>query len=300
MIDNELKHLPTKQPHILENITCVYCGYSFVGDDWTKEHVVGRKFVPKGKLNGEWNLIVRACEICNGIKSDLENDISAITMQPNASGKYAIEDRDLIREAKRKAKKSFSRRTKKIVLDSYENIKFSAPFSEGINIKGNFTSPPQIDNKRMFELARLQLMGFFYMLTFNKLQNKGYYWVGEYSPLLEAIRSDWGNPVHKWFMNLVKDWEPRLLFIGADGFFKASIRRNPGADHWAWVLEWNHNYRLVGFFGCPETTSELSKKVPSLNIRHVADLDNGYILTRSDIPLNDDDDLMFYWQNKNA
>jgi len=293
VIGNKLKHLPTNQPYILENVTCVYCGYEFKEKEWTKEHVVSRKFVPKGKFNGEWNLIVRACEKCNGQKSDLENDISAITMQPDASGRYATDDRDLIKEAKRKAKKSISRRTKKPVEASAENIKFTVPFTSGGSMNFDMTAPPQMEDKRMFELARLQLMGFFYMLTYNKEEKKGYFWVGEYSPLLEAIRDDWGNPVHKWFMNLVKDWEPRLMFVGADGFFKASIRRSPEAELWSWALEWNYNYRLVGFFGNPEATKETSKEIPPLDIKHVTNIHNGNIRMRTNVPLKDEEDCMF-------
>ena len=42
--------------------------------------MIGRRFVPKGKLNNQWNLIVRVCIKCNNKKSDLEDDISAISM----------------------------------------------------------------------------------------------------------------------------------------------------------------------------------------------------------------------------
>jgi hypothetical protein len=46
------------------------------------------KFVPKGTLENQWNLILNACRNCNGRKADLENDISAITMQPDVLGKH--------------------------------------------------------------------------------------------------------------------------------------------------------------------------------------------------------------------
>ncbi len=294
MINNKLRHMPTKQPYVLEN------SYEFEEKEWTKEHVVGRKFVPKGKFNGEWNLIVRACEKCNGYKSDLENDISAITMQPDSAGNYAINDRDLIRESKRKSKRSISRRTKKAVHASSEKLNINVPFSHGVNMNFEMFAPPQMDSERMFELARLQLMGFFYMLTYNKNKKRGYYWVGEYFPMLEAIRDDWGNAIHKWFMNYVEDWEPRLMLVGADGFFKAAIRRSPTAELWSWALEWNHNYRLVGFFGDSEATQLITKKIPSLDIKRVANLHDGHINMRTHVSLCDKEDIMFEWQENNA
>jgi hypothetical protein len=58
----------------------------------TDEHVIGRRFVPKNTMFGQWNVILRACRECNTAKSELENDISAITMQPDASGQFAVDD----------------------------------------------------------------------------------------------------------------------------------------------------------------------------------------------------------------
>jgi hypothetical protein len=298
VISNKFNHLPTNQPYILENATCVYCGYEFLGDEWTKEHVIGRKFVPKGKFNGQWNLIVRACKKCNGLKSDLENDISAISMQPDASEKYAINDSDLIREAQRKAKNSISRRTRKAVEFSKENMTLSTSLGGIVKMDFNFKAPPQMDSQRMFELARLQLIGFFYMLTYQKNLKKGFYWVGSYIPILEAIREDWGNPVHKWFMNHVLQWEPRLIFVGADGFFKVAIRRSPHSEVWSWGLEWNHNYRLVGFFGDKNKIQQISQEIPSLNIDQIATLRNGFIRMRSNIPLDEREDVLFEYDEQ--
>jgi hypothetical protein len=62
---------------------------------------VSKKLVPKGKLDRQWNLIVRACRDCNRRKSALEDDISAITMQPDTLGIHAVDDIVLIREAVR-------------------------------------------------------------------------------------------------------------------------------------------------------------------------------------------------------
>jgi hypothetical protein len=69
-------------------VICPYCGVALSKENSTKEHVLARKFVPKGTLNNQWNLILNACRCCNNSKSDLEDDISAITMQPNMRGDH--------------------------------------------------------------------------------------------------------------------------------------------------------------------------------------------------------------------
>ena len=244
-----MKQLNLMPPHktvTLKNCTCVYCGKELTPAQTTKEHVIGRCFVPKGKLNSSWNLIANACLLCNNAKSDLENDISAITMQPDAWGRHPIDDQVLASEAVRKGRNSISRRTKKPVQDSTEVIDLKVQLGPGIDFTFTFTSPPVIENHRLYELARLQLTGFFYLITYSNVTRRGGYWLGEFCPLHEAVRSDWGNPVHVGFMNAVATWEPRILAIGADGYFKVVIRRHPSAICWSWGLEWRSEERRVG------------------------------------------------------
>lgn len=72
---------------------CAYCGHAFgPGDRGENEHVIGRRFVPKGTLANHWNLILSACGPCNDAKAELENDISAITMQPDGLGRHVLDD----------------------------------------------------------------------------------------------------------------------------------------------------------------------------------------------------------------
>jgi 5-methylcytosine-specific restriction endonuclease McrA len=104
----------------LDNISCPYCGSLFSEKRTTVEHVIGRRFVPKATLNESWNLILRACSECNARKANLEDDISAITMAADISGRYAEEEAILRTEAERKGVKSLSRRTGKPVLASQE------------------------------------------------------------------------------------------------------------------------------------------------------------------------------------
>ena len=294
---NKLNYFPSNVPIILENETCVYCGIQLSLTSATKEHVIGRRFVPKGKLNAQWNLIGHACKECNRKKSDLEDDISAISMQADAWGMHSLSDSALATEAARKAKNSISRRTRKLVKDSSEKINIKGTFTAGVEFTFNITSPPQIESDRIYELARMQLMAFFYLITYNQKTKRGGFWLGSFFPVLESIRSDWGNTIHKAFMDAVVDWEPRIIAIGADGFFKAIIRRHPDAICWSWALEWNHKYRIIGFFGEQEPVKNIVATFPMMKVPTLYQGPNQYVSFRIEKALADIDDTLFYWEN---
>lgn len=83
---------------------CPYRGAVLSDATRTKEHVIGRKFIPRGKLNGRWNLILNVRSACdNNTKSGLEDDISAISRQPDAHGNCAVDDAALAADARRTA-----------------------------------------------------------------------------------------------------------------------------------------------------------------------------------------------------
>ncbi len=288
-----LIELPISDPIILDNLTCVYCGTELSALNNTKEHVIGRRFVPKGNLHGQWNLIVRACSICNGKKADLENDISAITMHADARGKHSTDDEALVSEAKRKARNSISRRTGKPVCESIEKFEIKVPLCVGGELTIDLIAPPQIESSRIYELSRMQLMAFFYWITYNRETKRGGFWIGSFFPVLEAPNSDWGNPVHKHFMDTVFNWEPRVLSIGALGFFKVMIRRHPLAVCWSWALEWNNKLRVVGFFGENEPTQKVLHTFPSLETVTMAQGPNKYAGYRSEKHLDEKDDCLF-------
>ncbi|MGY4282022.1 5-methylcytosine-specific restriction endonuclease McrA [Bradyrhizobium sp. LM2.7] len=64
--------LPPNRAVRLDNRTCLYCGLVEAEENpFTVEHVVGRRFVPKGSLDKSWALIGNACLRCNNKKSDL-------------------------------------------------------------------------------------------------------------------------------------------------------------------------------------------------------------------------------------
>lgn len=216
---------PANRAHHLSNINCVYCGKLF--DDSlqpTKEHVIGRKFVPKGALDGQWNLIVNACHDCNNQKADLENDISAITMQPDVAGVHVNDDENLADEARRKSENAISRKTRKAIKDSKSNLNLH---SEGPGFKMTFglIAPPQIDFERVMQLAHCHVTAFFFMQTYDAKSCRGGFHLGDFCPLMDADKADWGNDIMKWFMQETKEWDVRLHAVTAQEYFKISFRK---------------------------------------------------------------------------
>ncbi len=287
----ELKELPSNEVIILPNETCVYCGQDITSDS-DEDHVIAKHFVPKGKRNNQWQLIVRAHKRCNTEKSALEDDISAITMQPNAFGIHTDDDPVLASEAARKGAKSISRRTGKPVAMSREEFKCEVPFA-GATFTFTFTSPPQVTCERIYALARLQLMAFFYFITYNPETRRGGFWQGGFHPLLAVPKSDWGNPVLQAFMDAVVQWEPRFIGIGAGEFFKIIIRRHPEAACWSWGLEWNKNYRVVGFFGEREPAQVVVDTFPAMTRQVVPQGPHQCIRYRTESELDADRDTLF-------
>jgi hypothetical protein len=289
---------PANRPIRLNNSTCPYCGSAFSDNlPATVEHVIGRRFVPRGALNNCWNLILNACRICNNIKSDLEDDLSAITLQPEISGRMSRDDPTLLSEAFRKSQNSISRRNKKRVSDSREKITVHGNLMGTVSFVANFECPPQADDHRLRDLARLHLQAFFYWLTYDTCTKRGGFWRGGCYWLMEARRADWGNPTMRAFMATVLDWEPRLVAIGADGYFKVTIRKSPSAATWSWGLEWNESYRLVGFFGDRAAAQREADRFPRIRMESIYETPTSFMRFSVDEPLNDADDLLFAVQS---
>ena len=290
---------PINRALLLKNITCPYCGLELAEGNDTKEHVIGRKFVPKGSLDGQWNLIVRACGTCNEAKSYLENDISAISLAGRLWFGSDDGEKPVLDEAQRKARNSFSRKTGKPVIQSQENLNFQFQFAPGATLGFNLVSPPQLDNDRVFELARMQLMAFFYLVTFNSEAQKGGFWLGGYHPLSTTHHRDWGNSLHRDFMNTVVAWEPRWIGCTANGFFKSIIRRHPHETCWSWALEWNRNYRIIGFFGEREPAQAIVDTFAWPEMRNMQNGRDCSWRIREEVPLSEEDDLLFFYDGGN-
>ncbi|WP_394672131.1 HNH endonuclease [Limnobacter sp.] len=277
---------------VLRNVVCPYCYVQLKPKGFNIEHVIGRRFVPKNSMNQSWNLILNSCLACNAKKSDLENDISAITMQPDASGKFAHDSPLLLAEAQRRAKNAISRRTKRTVAESKESISVIRKFYTG-TLSFNFISPPQIDQGRAFELAHMHLQGFFYMLTYDSNIGRGYPFKGGFHPLQYAIKSNWGNETQIAFAKTIADWDIRLIATPADEFFKVCIKKHPNAECWGWALEWNHNYRLVGFLGDVSTAQQIVNQYPPEKQTSMQTVNGKELIIQVDKAINPKDDILF-------
>ena len=292
----ELCEIPAKQPILLNNTTCPYCGCELTAENANKEHVIGRKFVPKGTLDGNWNLIVTACKACNAKKGDLEDEISAVTMQPNAAGQYASNHNGLIADSKRKAKGARSRRNGKFIGESTEVLVAKMLFLGG-QLTANFTAPPQVTPERVLQLAMMHVMAFFYLVTYNGDKRAGGFWRGNFMMFPEACKEDWGNRTHTSFMKAVVCWEPRFMASGPDEFFKVVLRKHPDADCWSWALEWNQNFRMIVFCGDPVAAENVYFKFKELPSVDLPDDQSNKITIRSNQHLDMEADILFDWDD---
>lgn len=282
----------------LANTLCPYCGKSVSPNTATKEHVIGRRFVPKGVFGACWNLVLWTCEDCNNKKSDLEDDISSITMAFHAAGLPEMNDEILKREAHRKSIRSISQKTGKPVSNSAETLNLKIPLSSNLTISAKFNAPPQLDDERVLELARLQLVGFFYLLTYDMKANRGNWWRNKFIMLNGAIKSDWGNETQCAFMHEVAEWDYRLICSTAEGYYRAAIRRHPSAECWSWALEWNKTFRAIGFFGDELAAREIISRIPKPTMSSMPETPDQWFRFRAEEKLEEDDDILFHFPNE--
>ena len=249
----------------LKNINCAYCSVDFTETlKPTKEHVIGRGFVPRGTLDGVVNLHLNVCASCNNDKSNLEDDISVITMHPDTLGRYAVDDPRIRAEVARKATKSKSRRTGKAIAAGEQPMVLKGSFGPA-EITVSMVMPPQADHERLYRLARYQLTAFLYHQTYSEAERRGRFWGGGFYPIMFASRSDWGNPLFRWFQAATDSWSDVYLLNTADGFFRVWIKYlKPAAGAWAWAMEWNKNFRLIGFFGREASIMPILDRKPDL------------------------------------
>lgn len=271
----------------LSNITCPYCGAD-VRSAWTKEHVVGRRFVPAGTLGRSDNLIVRACHGCNNEKSALEDDISAISL-----GTHSNLDTEHHEEVTRKTRGSFSKRTGRRVSDSVETGEFTGRFGPAVTYTARMHAPPQVDQERAFTLARLQVGAFFYALTYDPVSRRGGYWPGVFMPTGMSMRADWGSAQDRWFMTKTVQWPLRVRGTLAEGYFKVAIRRDLPAEVWSWAVEWNQNFRVVGFFGDEASVTDLHREIPVMEMHDLSRQAGRLLRYRFEVPLPDAEDMLF-------
>lgn len=283
------------QPSRLKNATCCYCRANFDAGK-TEEHVIARRFVPKGFLESEWNLILYACQPCNVLKSDLEDDLALLTLQYCPLDTESPDGVSLITEKLEKARRTISRRTKQPVSASSENTTLDLMLGPDATMSVELIGAPQFDDARAHRLAMMQAAAFFYLITFNRNSNTGNIWSGSaFAPADIAVQTDWGNAIQRWFVEKVADWQVRLVAETAKGFFRVAIRKHPIELLWSCALEWNRGVRVVAFLGSDELTKQILADRPD------AYGDNDQILSlrgpvriREDLPLAPDHDMMFH------
>ncbi len=251
----------SKLPLRLRNLNCPYCGVdlaSLAPDDRNRDHVIGQRFVPKGIQ--DWNLIVATCTACNtDAKAQLENDISAITMQPDAHGRFA--DPALAAEAKRKGKTK-SQATGKPVSESQSKFTVGGNFGKA-KISFGFTGPPRVQLPRVYDLARYHVAGFWFLSSYEESSKRGATLPSPLYPIAHTLRSDWGNPAFLGFADMVRTWGNVSHIVTAEGFFKVMIRRSDTEpDLFAWALEWNKNMRVLGFLGKEQAARDAYGALP--------------------------------------
>ena len=177
---------------------------------------------------------------------------------------------------------------------SHETITMTMPFGPA-TFTFTAVAPPQAEQHRVYELAMFHVQAFFYLITYKEESRTGSRFPGRFAPAIEARRSDWGNGVMLGFMEAQRSWRRRILAVGADRFFKLSIRRQPGnADIWAWAVEWNQNFRVAGYFGEENLVRAAVRALPPLTVQTFAEGNGNWVLSRRDVELPEDQDRLFF------
>jgi hypothetical protein len=282
-----------ERPIGLRNRNCPYCGVELSREGRTREHVIGKSFVPRALLADQWNMILWACQKCNWEKSQLEDDISAITLLPGWEGFTRADSEHHIKASRQKASGSTSRRTGKLVKDSVEKLSVTGR-SGPLEMSFELVAPPAIDEVRAFQLARMHMMAIFYLTTFNEASQRGGFWPGPFMGLQVARRHDWGNTLMRGFMATTGEWELIAHATTADGFFKLSIRRHPSAELWSGAVEWNKSHRVIAVFGVEGRLDAFTAALPEPEMKVLMEWPKRRRLRyREDVPLAEEDDRLF-------
>lgn len=254
----------TKAVKIAGNVQCPYCGRLLdEGPETqrTEDHVVGRKFVPKGYLENEWNLIVDSCEDCNRQKGRLESGISCMSHMSFGSGPEYGDD--VVKDVRRKLgtkdpgtgriRGATHPSTGKPVADSFGEHKLTGKLGPA-TMTFSLISPPQ-DGEKEAELAGFQVQAFFYLISnynpddpaksraYSKTETR-YLATDLIQPIFVLRRSGFGHEVAMELTRRTLGWEQVCWIPTARGHFKAIMRR--AEDAYFWAVEWNKNARVIG------------------------------------------------------
>ena len=158
----------------------------------------------------------------------------------------------------------------------------------------SYVGPPNADENRIAELARFQVVGLLYWLTYDEDRHMGGFVEGDFYPLRSALRSDWGNALHRGFMQRVATWENKLVGHTAGGYFQVAIRKMKDMPCWSWALEWNRNIRAIGFLGEQSAVTGIIGELPALEFDSSFTTDDGTAWRRRrEQPLPEEEDRLF-------
>lgn len=218
-------------------------------------------------------------------------------MQPIVPGDFAVNDPRLAEHALRKARSTRSSRTGRAVADSTESVTLTSESDSGLFRSINLVCGPQLRADRAYMLARYQVGAFFYFITYDRNSKLGGFWPDGFWPVHMASQNDWGNSLCRSFQSMLSRYAPRVHAVAADEFFKLVIYRSPHPPpHWAWALEWNQNYRLIGFFGDRSAARQSFESLTPIQHEIVESDSDRTIRIRREQALEPEDDLLFSGQ----
>ncbi len=156
--------------------------------------------------------------------------------------------------------------------------------------------PAHVVVERIQRLASMQMTAFFYLLTYDAAAKVGRFYPGVFGMATYARVSNWGSPTQLDFMRTVRAMDSRLLVLTADGFFQASIWKSPEVDCWAWALEWNKSFRLIGGFGEEVAVRQFLGNVAGTPpLATIPQPDGSVFIIRGETALDPKDDELFVW-----
>jgi len=296
-------------PIVLDNnYLCPYCGanLSILGEKETNvEHVIGRRFLPKGFLDGEWNFIIRACKKCNEEKAKLEGGISVISLIDQAPAANV----ELRNELKRKLGKkdaitgkfrgaNHPETNKPIALSGIkENIEFSfSNFKVSVALSG----PPQAMKSELL-LSTYHIQGFYYLIaniepndaSLTKASSEKCLFLPSnlVVPLFSLKKTDWGNVSAQELISRTSSWETCFKLVTGKGFFKCIMRRDPSRSKSPifWALEWNNNLRIIGMIREQGQPDMVEQNLPTAKFINI----DSSTRICEEIPLPEHDDTLF-------
>jgi hypothetical protein len=260
----------------------------------TKEHLVGRNFVPRGSLDGgrSFNFIFNACYACNNDKSTLEGHVSAITqlMSPAVAENATFSER-----ASAKSQGEIHPWTRRPVAESFHESTIQMR-GFGLGIGMGFVGPPQADREIVCRLALRHVQGLYALVTNadRTVQPLTLLFPGWVYVLGYYLRSDWGNSQAIAASERVRDWTVRARIITASGYFQAMLRRDDAAvGTWFWALEWNRYMRVIGGISYDGQLPSFMRDLPDLQWVQSRTATGAIFRSRQEQPLDEARDDLF-------